>query len=123
MREKFKDGPFIFETVDIGDINYPKQVVDAVVRKLVTNEDNERAEIQAMIASEEIRIGIAEAEGDAQAQEVIRKTLDPMFLQFEALRAMEDLADAKNTNFLIMPTGESQSPVIMQVGANNNAKK
>lgn len=117
MRKRYEGKPVIFESVDIGDINYPKQIVDAVVRKLVTNEDNDRAEIQAAIASEQIRIGIAEAEGIAQSQEIIRKTLDPMFLQFEALRAMEDLADSKNTNFLIMPVSQNgNSPVIMQLG-------
>ncbi len=117
MQKRYEGKPVIFESVDIGDINYPKQIVDAVVRKLVTNEDNDRTEIEAAIASEQIRIGIAEAEGIAQAQEIIRKTLDPMFLQFEALRAMEDLADSKNTNFLIMPISQDgTSPVIMQMG-------
>lgn len=117
MVKRYKDKPVIFESVDVGDINYPKQIVDAVVRKLVTNEDNDRAEIQAAIASEQIRIGQAEAEGIAEAQKIIRKTLDPMFLQFEALRAIEDLADSKNTNFLIMPFNEQgSSPVIMQMG-------
>lgn len=117
MVTRYKDKPVIFESVDIGDINYPPQIVEAVVRKLVTNEDNDRAEIQAAIASEQIRIGEAEAEGIAEAQKIIRKTLDPMFLQFEALRAIEDLAESKNTNFLIMPVnGQGSSPVIMQFG-------
>ena len=40
-----------------------------------------------------------------------------MFLQFEALRAIEELAESKNTNFLIMPMGAGgSSPVIMQMG-------
>lgn len=117
MRTRYEGKPVIFESVDIGDINYPEKIVEAVVRKIVTNEDNLRAEIRADIASKQILIGIAEAEGIAQAQEVIRKTLDPMFLQFEALRAMEDLADSKNTNFLIMPISKDGSaPVIMQMG-------
>lgn len=112
-----KDGPLIFESVDIGDIKYPKQLVDAVVRVRVTVEDQERAKYRAAIASEGIRIGQAEAEGDAKAQEVIRKTLDPMYLQFDAVRALEDLADSKNTNFLIMPQGDSgSSPIIMNMG-------
>lgn len=117
MQERYKGKPVIFESVDIGDINYPEKIVAAVVRKIVTNEDNLRAEIEADIASEQIEIGIAEAEGISKAQAVIRKTLDPMFLQFEALRAIEDLADSENTNFLIMPMSqEGSSPVIMQLG-------
>ncbi|MCP4448112.1 MAG: hypothetical protein GY811_22665 [Myxococcales bacterium] len=112
-----ENGPLIFESVDIGDIIYPKQLVDAVVRVRVTVEDQERAKYRAAIASEEIRIGQAEAEGDAKAQEVIRKTLDSMYLQFDAIRALEDLADSKNTNFLIMPlSSDGSSPVILNMG-------
>jgi regulator of protease activity HflC (stomatin/prohibitin superfamily) len=117
LKVSYEGKPIIFESVDIGDIKYPPQIVASVVRKLVTVEDKERAKIRAAIASEGIRIGIAKAEGDAKAQEVIRMTLDPMYLQFDAVRALEDLADSKNTNFLIMPMSEKgQSPVIMNLG-------
>jgi regulator of protease activity HflC (stomatin/prohibitin superfamily) len=117
LRKSYEGKPIIFESIDIGDITYPPQIVASVVRKLVTVEDKERAKIRAAIASEGIRIGIAKAEGDAKAQEVIRMTLDPMYLQFDAVRALEDLADSKNTNFLIMPMSEKgSSPVIMNLG-------
>jgi regulator of protease activity HflC (stomatin/prohibitin superfamily) len=117
MREKYKDAPIDFRSVDIGDIKYPEDVVASVVRKVVTNEDKLRAQIQAQIASERIKIKQAEAVGDSKAQEVIRSTLDPMFLQFDALRAMEELAGSKNTTFMIMPFAEDgQAPVIMQMG-------
>lgn len=117
MRKAYADKPIEFLAVDIGDIQYPEGVVQSVIRKMVTNEDNERAEIQADIAREQIKIGSAEAEGIAQAQEVIRSTLDPMFLQFEALRAIEKLAESKNTSFIIMPFSKDGggSPVIMNL--------
>jgi hypothetical protein len=39
-----------------------------------------------------------------------------MFLQFEALRAIEELASAPNTTFMIMPMNkQGASPVIMQL--------
>ncbi len=117
MVETYKESPVIFLSVDIGDITYPEKIVDAVVRKMVTKEDEERASIQLEIERKKIAISQAGARGIAKAQEVILSTLDPMFLQFEALRAMEDLADSKNTNFLIMPVSENgTSPVIMQMG-------
>ncbi len=117
MQATYKDSPVIFISVDIGDITYPEKVVAAVVRKMVTKEDEERASIQLEIERKKIAISQAGARGIAKAQEVILSTLDPMFLQFEALRAMEDLADSKNTNFLIMPMSDKGgSPVIMQMG-------
>ena len=57
-----------------------------------------------------------EARGIADAQKIIRTTLDPMFLQFEALRAIEDLAGSTNTTFIVMPFSEKGgAPIIMSM--------
>jgi regulator of protease activity HflC (stomatin/prohibitin superfamily) len=103
MKERYKSSPIEFLSVDIGDIIYPDVVVQSVIRKFVTNEDNERKDIELRIAQREIDIGVAEAEGVADAQKIIRTTLDPMFLQYEALEAIEQLSDAPNTTFIISP--------------------
>ena len=114
MRARYKDTPIDFLSVDIGDITYPKGVVDSVIAKFVTNEENERKDIELEIAQRQIDIGIAEARGIADAQQIIRTTLDPMFLQFEALRAIEEMADSTNTTFIMTPLGGGASaPVIM----------
>lgn len=118
MQELYKDTPIVFESVDIGDIVYPKTVVDAVTDKFVTNEDNERKSIELEIAQKKIEIGIAEATGTRDSQQIIRTTLDPMYLQYEALQAIEQLANSDNTTFLVMPQGQNGSqPVIMNLGA------
>jgi hypothetical protein len=116
MQGRYAETPIEFLSVDVGDIKYPKGVVDSVVAKFVTNEENERRDIELEIAQRQIDIGIAEAQGMADAQKIIRTTLDPMFLQFEALRALEELAGAPNTTFLMMPLGPNgASPVIMNM--------
>jgi len=114
MKNRYKDSPIEFLSVDIGDITYPKGVVDSVIAKFVTNEENERKDIELEIAQKQIDIGIAEAEGIADAQKIIRTTLDPMFLQFEALRAIEEMAGAPNTTFMMMPVGKNgNAPVVL----------
>jgi len=116
MRARYQATPFEFLSVDIGDIQYPDVVVQSVIRKFVTNEDNERKDIELKIAQRQIDIGIAEAQGIADSQQIIRTTLDPMFLQYEALGAMEDLAGSKNTTFLVMPFAKGgAAPVIMNM--------
>ncbi len=117
MQQRYADTPIEFMSVDIGDIVYPEVVVQSVVRKFVTNEDNERKDIELRIAQREIDIGIAEAEGIADAQRIIRTTLDPMFLQYEALGAIEQLAEAPNTTFVIAPSGKGGTgiPIIMSL--------
>ncbi len=115
LEKRYEGTPVEFLSVNIGNIDYPKVVVDSVVRKFVTNEDNERKDIELEIAQRQIDIGIAEAQGVADAQRVIRTSLDPMFLQYEALKAVEELAESPNTTFVIMPTGENSAPLILDL--------
>jgi hypothetical protein len=118
MVELYKETPIEFVSVDIGDIQYPERVVNSVINKFVTNEDNERKDIELDIAQKQIQIGIAEATGTRDAQQIIRTTLDPMYLQFEALKAIEQLSDSANTTFLVTPLGEKgASPLIMNLDA------
>lgn len=116
MREEYSERPIEFLSVDIGDIQYPETIVQSVIKKFVTYEENERKDIELQIAQRQIEIGIAEAEGIADAQRIIRKTLDPMFLQYEALGAIEQLAGAQDTTFLVVPfSGEGNAPLIMSL--------
>jgi len=115
MRKRYEGTPIEFISVDIGDITYPQVVVDSVIRKVVTNEDNERKDIELRIAQRDIDIGIAEAEGVADAQRIIRTTLNPIFLQYEALGAIEALAGSNNTTFIIGPMGKNGAPILMNV--------
>jgi hypothetical protein len=117
MQERYREDPIEFMAVNIGNIEYPEKVVSAVVDKFVTNEDNDRRDIDLQIALRQIEIGIAEAEGVAAAQEIIRTTLDPMFLQYKALKAIEELADSPNTTFLVTPySDDGGQPLIMNLG-------
>ncbi|MCC6999065.1 MAG: hypothetical protein IT370_30915 [Deltaproteobacteria bacterium] len=115
MKKRYEQTPIEFLSVDIGDVQYPEVVVNSVIRKFVTNEDNERKDIELRIAQREIDIGIAEAEGVADAQRIIRTTLDPMFLQYEALGAIEQLGASPNTTFIIGPMGRNGAPILMNV--------
>lgn len=116
MREEYKERPIEFLSVDIGDIEYPDTIVQSVIKKFVTYEENQRKDIELQIAQQQIEIGIAEAEGISDAQRIIRKTLDPMFLQYEALGAIEALAGAPNTTFMIMPfSKDANAPLIMSL--------
>jgi hypothetical protein len=117
MTDRYADSPIEFMSVDIGDIQYPQVVVDAVIRKFVTNEENERRDIELQIAQKQIEIREARAQGVSHAQQVIRTTLDPMYLQYEALNAIEQLSGAQNAIFVVAPAGaDGAAPVLLNVG-------
>jgi hypothetical protein len=116
MKISYKGSPIEFLSVDIGNIEYPQVVVSSVIEKFVTDQDNERKEIELKIAQKEIEIGVSRARGTRDAQTIIRTTLDPMYLQFEALEAIEQLAGSQNTTFLVMPFSKNgSSPVIFSL--------
>lgn len=120
MEKEYKGRPIEFLSVDIGNIKYPETIMNSVIKKFVTYQENERKEIELDIAEKQIDIAVAEATGTADAQRVIGKTLDPLLLQYEALRAIDQLSGSKNTTFLLMPQGNGQgSPVILDLGVNN----
>ena len=117
MQKEYAGRPIAFLSVDIGNIKYPQTIVDSVIKKFVTYQENERKDIELKIAQKQIDIAIAEATGTADSQRVIGKTLDPLLLQYEALRAIDQLSTAKNTTFLLMPQNNGQgSPIILNVG-------
>jgi len=117
MKERYAETPIEFLSINIGNITYPEEVVKAVVEKFTTNEVNERKDIELRIAQRQIDIGVAEAEGVADAQRIIRTTLDPMFLQYEAIKAIESMAEeSANSTFLVAPYSEKGgAPLIMSL--------
>jgi hypothetical protein len=116
MQARYASSPIEFLSIDIGDVQYPDVVVQSVIRKFVTNEDNERKDVELKIAQKQIDIGIEEAQGVSDSQKIIRTTLDPMFLQFEALNAVEQLAGTTNTTFVVVPfSRQGSAPIIMNV--------
>jgi hypothetical protein len=116
MQEKYKATPIEFVSVNIGDMQYPDAVVDSVTRKFVTMEENERKDIELRIAQKQIEIGKAQATGTRDAQQIIRTTLDGMYLQFEAIKAIESLSSSPNTTVVITPYSPGgQAPIIMSL--------
>ena|SRR5688572_6582210 len=117
MKEKYANTPIEFVSVNIGDMHYPETVVASVTRKFVTIEQNQRKDIELQIAQKQIEIGEAEASGTRDAQLIIRTTLDEMYLQYEAIKALEQLAGSPNTTVVITPySAGGQAPIIMSLG-------
>lgn len=114
---EYKDLPVQFDNIYIGNIEYPRVVVKSVENKFVTQEDNERARIEKNIEVAKRLIREARAKGTREAQHIIGLTLDPMYLQYEAIQAIDELADSENTTFLLMPFSKDGKtpPIIMNV--------
>ncbi|MCG8422301.1 MAG: hypothetical protein MJE77_30650 [Proteobacteria bacterium] len=116
MQAEYAERPIEFISVDIGNIQYPQTIVESVIKKFVTVQENQRKDIELEITQREIEIEVAKADGISDAQRIIRKTLDPMFLQYEALEAIEQLAGSQNTTFTMVPFGrDAKAPFILNI--------
>lgn len=104
LRLQYKTSPIVFETMDIGNIDYPASVNRQIEAKLAAQQELERQEIQKLIAEREAEIEVIEARGIAGAQEIINKTLTREYLQWKAIEAYKELAQSNNSTFIIVPT-------------------
>ncbi len=95
LHQEYKDTPFEFISLTIGNISYPKSVQERVIQNLAAEQRRQRMVVEQQIA--EARAGIREvkARGEAEAQQIEQRTLTPLFVQHEAADLYRELANEK----------------------------
>ncbi|MDE3268756.1 MAG: SPFH domain-containing protein [Pseudomonadota bacterium] len=111
--------PFEADTISVGNIDYPDVVERAVERKLAAKQQLEEQLIQKDIAREKAAIKVIEAEGQAKAQEIVKKSLTSLYIQHEAIKALEALSNSPNKVFIYIPTGNMAVPLVKTVDEKN----
>jgi len=110
---KFTNGtPFEVRSIVVGNIQYPPEVVDAVSRKLAATQELERKTTEIEIAKREKDKRIIEAEGIAQATQIISQRLTAPYLQYEAIKAQRDTINSPNHTTIYLPVGPMGVPVV-----------
>jgi hypothetical protein len=67
------------------------------------------------VAKQQADIRYQDAVGVRRAQDEIQSTLSPLYVQFEYIRAMEDIAKTgRNSSVIFIPTGPDGRPVVTQ---------
>ncbi|MEM6960259.1 MAG: SPFH domain-containing protein [Myxococcota bacterium] len=119
LRTEYKDTPFEFLSVSIGNIAYPEAVKQRVVANLAAEQRRQRMEVQRRIAEERAQIREIRARGESRAQQIEQETLTPLFVQHEAAELYQALADetddddgvAKADVILVVPTRTGQAGI------------
>ncbi len=112
LSQHLKGSPFKLVTLVVGDINYPPIVAQAVEKKLAAQQLLEEKSIQKSIAQKDAEIKIEEAKGIAEAQKIINATLTANYLQHEAIKAQEKMANAPNHTTVYIPVGTNGIPIV-----------
>ena len=124
LRVRYEGTPIVFESLDIGNIDYPRDVQKEIELKEAAQHRLQRKSIDEEIAKKDAQIRITESEGLARSQEIINDTLTPLYLQHEAIQAYKMFAESGSTTFLIAPTSPDGTgmPVILQPGPSKTKK-
>ena len=100
---KFKGTPISVESVDIGQIQFPKEVAEAISRKIAKKQELERQEFVLAKTTKEAAIRVLEALKVAEQQRIISSTLDPLYVQQKAVQVYRTLSHSSNRVIMMLP--------------------
>ena len=105
------DTPFIITSVVVGNVQYPSEVSDAVSRKLAATQELQRKDTEIEIERKERTKREVQAQGIANAMEIIRGQLSPMYVQHEAIEAQKAMVNSPNHTVVYIPVGPMGVPL------------
>ncbi len=115
-KKMLEERGMICEKVLVRNVALPDKVRDAIDLKLAAEQDALKMEFVLKKAEKEAEVKVVEANGIAQAQRIINRTLTAMYLQHEAIQAYRLLAGSENTTFIIMPTSTEGTGIPLIIG-------
>jgi len=109
---QYADGsPFTISSVVVGNVQYPEEVASAVSRKLAATQELQRKDTEIEIERKERTKREVQAQGIANAMEIIRGQLSPMYIQHEAIEAQKQMVNSPNHTVVYIPVGPMGVPL------------
>lgn len=104
LRARFQGTPISVQTVDVGQIQFPKEVAEAISRKIAKKQELERQEFVLAKTRKEAAIRVLEALKVAEQQRIISSTLDPLYVQQRGVQVYRALAHSANRTIVMLPS-------------------
>jgi regulator of protease activity HflC (stomatin/prohibitin superfamily) len=117
IREYAANSPFLITSVVVGNVQYPDEVSSAVSRKLAATQDLERKDTEIEIERKERVKREVQAQGIANAMQIIRGQLSSMYIQHEAIEAQKQMVNSPNHTVVYIPVGPMGVPITGTVNA------
>ena len=109
---RYADGsPFIVNSVVVGNVQYPEEIANAVSRKLAATQELERKDTEIEIERKERTKREVQAQGIANAMQIIRGQPSPLYVQHEAIEAQKLMVNSPNHTVVYIPVGPMGVPV------------
>jgi len=106
------DSPFVISSVVVGNVQYPAEVSDAVSRKLAATQELQRKDTEIEIERKDRTKREVQAQGIANAMQIIRGQLSAMYIQHEAIEAQKLMVGSPNHTVVYIPSGPMGVPVV-----------
>jgi regulator of protease activity HflC (stomatin/prohibitin superfamily) len=103
--------PFLINSVVVGNVQYPDEVANAVSRKLAATQELERKDTEIAIERKERTKREVQAQGIANAMQIIRGQLSAMYIQHEAIEAQKLMVNSPNHTVVYIPVGPMGVPI------------
>ena len=117
IRQYAQDSPFLINSVVVGNVQYPEEVATAVSRKLAATQELQRKDTEIAIERKEREKREVQAQGIANAMQIIRGQLSPMYIQHEAIEAQKQMVNSPNHTVVYIPVGPMGVPITGTVNA------
>jgi regulator of protease activity HflC (stomatin/prohibitin superfamily) len=111
IRTYAADSPFTLTSVVVGNVQYPSEVADAVSRKLAATQELQRKDTEIEIERKERTKREVQAQGIANAMQIIRGQLSGMYIQHEAIEAQKAMVNSPNHTVVYIPVGPMGVPI------------
>jgi len=109
--------PFVVSSVVVGNVQYPEEVATAVSRKLAATQELQRKDTEIEIERKERTKREVQAQGIANAMQIIRGQLSAMYIQHEAIEAQKLMVNSPNHTVVYIPVGPMGVPLTGTFGA------
>ena len=110
--QRYTEGsPFLVTSVVVGNVQYPEEVATAVSRKLAATQELERKDTEIEIERKERTKREVQAQGIANAMQIIRGQLSSMYIQHEAIEAQKQMVNSQNHTVVYIPVGPMGVPL------------
>ena len=103
--------PFVISSVVVGNVQYPEEVATAVSRKLAATQELQRKDTEIEIERKERTKREVQAQGIANAMQIIRGQLSAMYIQHEAIEAQRQMVNSPNHTVVYIPVGPMGVPL------------
>jgi len=123
IRAYANGSPFVIGSVVVGNVQYPEEIATAVSQKLAATQDLQRKDTEIEIERKERTKREVQAQGIANAMQIIRGQLNPLYVQHEAIEAQKLMVNSPNHTVVYIPVGPMGVPVTAMMPSTQAALK